>query len=180
MLTFDVAQLGGETIQDGMTILVYCYSKTVISALVYAKNEGKNFTVIVSETRPNCTGKMTAEDLKVADIPFEFYTDIAAFSHLPRVDIVLIGADIITNNGRVINKFGTSLLAKLAKINRVPVFCITKFAKFSPEMNESDFVIEYRDPTCPAYDLTQPEYIQAVISELGVLSPREFTEQLLL
>lgn len=177
MLTSDVAQLGCEKIQDGMTILLYCYSKTVISSLIYAKNEGKKFTVIVSETRPNCTGKMTAEDLKAANISFEFYTDIAAFSQLSRVDIVLIGADKITKNGSIINKYGTTLLAKLAQMNSVPVFCITKFEKFSPEMNESDFAIEYRDPMSPAYDLTQPKYIKAVISELGILAPRKFVEQ---
>ena len=180
MFTFDEAKLGSDEIKNGMTILLYCYSKTVISALIYAKNEGKKFMVIVSETRPNCTGKMTAEDLKAADIRFEFYADIAAFSQLPRVDIVLIGADKIIENGSIVNKYGTSLLAKLAQIHGVPVYCITKFAKFSPEMNARDFIIEYRDPTCPAYDLTQPEYVKAVISELGILAPQKFVEQSLL
>ena len=106
------------------------------------------------------------------------------------VDQVVIGADTIASNGAVINKIGTSQIALAAHEARVRVFVAAETYKFSPMTVFGELVsIEFRDPTeivprewlddhpnvevlNPAFDVTPPEYIDALITEIGVIPPQ--------
>ena len=105
------------------------------------------------------------------------------------VDKVIVGADRITKSGHIFNKIGTYQIAVLAKRHNVPFYCAAPASTFDLETDWSDVVIEERsvDEICkiggkriapkkikifnPAFDMTPPEIVTAIITEKGVLEP---------
>lgn len=160
-----------------MTILLFCYSKTVINYLIQAKLQGKNFTVIVMETRPNFTGRMTAKALLKLKIPTTLVTDMVGLILLPTTNLILIGADMIAKNGDIINKVGTSVLCQLANFYHVPVYCCADSSKYSQENYPAHQTIKTRPLQeiftripkgltilNPAYDVTEKKNITRMVT----------------
>ena len=118
------------------------------------------------------------------------YEDIiggAVRSVMKRVDEVFVGADTITSHGALINKIGTSQLALAANEARVQFYVCSETYKFSPltlfgdrvtieERDISEVVKEGEVPASvkvfnPVFDSTPAKYIDAIITELGMMSP---------
>ena len=57
------AEIGAKRIKDGSIVFTHCHSSTVTRLLAKAKEDGKNFSVICTETRPAFQGRITAEEL---------------------------------------------------------------------------------------------------------------------
>ncbi len=55
-----IAEIGAKRILNSMTVFTHCHSSTVTDILKKAKQEGKNFEVICTETRPIFQGRITA------------------------------------------------------------------------------------------------------------------------
>lgn len=105
------------------------------------------------------------------------------------INKVIVGADRITKTGHVFNKIGTYQIAVLAKRHSIPFYCAAPSSTFDLETNWSDVEIEKRniDEICkigkkriapkkvkifnPAFDITPPELITAIITEKGILKP---------
>ncbi len=185
-----IGQIGSQLIQDGDIIFTYCNSATAFSVLKTASTMGKEFTVYVPETRPKYQGHITATWLDEAGIPCILITDNSLRFLIARADKVFVGADSITANGAVVNKIGTSLVALAADEARVDFFVAAESYKFSPatmagelieieERDESEIVSKeklaswkYVTVRNPAFDVTPPEYIDAIITEQGVIPPQ--------
>jgi ribose 1,5-bisphosphate isomerase len=106
------------------------------------------------------------------------------------VDKVVVGADAVAANGALVNKVGTSLMALAAKEARVEFLVAAETYKFSPETLTGGLVwIEERAveevlPEAergelasvrvrnPSFDVTPPDYVDAIITELGVIPPQ--------
>ena len=108
------AEIGAKRIRDGMLIFTHCHSSTVTRMIAKAKADGKEFSVICTETRPAFQGRITARELVDLGIQTMFIVDSAARSYMGDVDLVLAGSDAITSEGNVINKVGTGSIAVLA------------------------------------------------------------------
>lgn len=185
-----IADMGAKRILNGDLIMTHCNSSVALDILCHAREEGKDFKVIATETRPRFQGRLTAKVLSDAGIPVTLIIDSAARYFMPKVDKVVVGADVITSNGAVVNKIGTSQIALAAKEARVRVFVGAETYKFSPSTILGELVeIEQRPsseviPTDelrklkgvvvanPAFDVTPPEYIDIIITERGVISPQ--------
>jgi ribose 1,5-bisphosphate isomerase len=179
-----IADIGSKLIRNGTVVCTYCHSSTVVSVLKKAKSQGKKFKVNVTETRPLYQGRITAKDLSKAKIPVDLCVDSAECFELKESSIVLIGADAITKK-HIYNKIGTESFLVMAKKYKIPVYVCTDSWKFDPEhMHEK---IEFRKTEevwkkppkgvkieNPAFDEIEPELIKAIVSELGVLSFKEF------
>jgi ribose 1,5-bisphosphate isomerase len=103
------------------------------------------------------------------------------------LDAVVVGADTICSNGALINKIGTSQIALAAHEARVPFMVCAETFKFSPKTMYGELVeIEERDSNevakagevppgtkilNPVFDATPPEYIDAIVTEIGVVPP---------
>jgi ribose 1,5-bisphosphate isomerase len=103
------------------------------------------------------------------------------------IDLVYVGADTIASNGAVINKIGTSQIALIAHEARVPFIVCAETFKFSPKTVYGELVeIEERDPgeivkegeipksvriRNPVFDATPADYIDSIVTEVGVISP---------
>ncbi|MEM4203450.1 MAG: ribose 1,5-bisphosphate isomerase, partial [Candidatus Methanomethylicaceae archaeon] len=153
-----ISDIGAKRIRNGDLIMTHCNSSVAISILKEAKRQGKEFRVIATETRPRFQGRLTAKALSEAGIPVTLIVDSAARYFMPKVDKVIVGADVVTANGAVVNKIGTSQIALAAKEARVRVFVGAETYKFSPSTVLGELVeIEERPPeeVIPPEELSQ-------------------------
>jgi translation initiation factor eIF-2B subunit alpha len=64
-----IARKGAPFIRDGAVVLTHSRSRVVLSVLTAAARAQKRFSVVVTETRPSCTGIDMARLLAEAGIP---------------------------------------------------------------------------------------------------------------
>jgi ribose 1,5-bisphosphate isomerase len=184
------AEIGARRIRDGMLIFTHCHSSTVTRMIAKAKVDGKEFSVICTETRPAFQGRITAREMVELGVQTLFIVDSAARSYMGDVDLVLVGADAITSEGNVVNKIGTSSIAVLANEARKPFYVVSELLKFDPETingayerieqrntgevwNEAPEKLSVRNP---AFDVTPSRYIHGLICEEGVIAPQSIVE----
>ena len=181
------AEIGATLIQNGMTIFTHCNSSTVTQMLIKAKQNGKNFKVICTETRPAFQGRITACEMIKNEIETTFIVDSAIHAFIPKADFVIVGADAITPKGDVINKIGTSGLAVLTHEAYKPFYTISELLKFDPTTRYSMLEgVEQRNPAevwkdapkkldvrNPAFDTTSNTYIHGLICEKGIIHPQD-------
>jgi ribose 1,5-bisphosphate isomerase len=184
------AEIGAKRIRDGMLIFTHCHSSTVTRMISKAKADGREFSVICTETRPAFQGRITARELIELGVQTMFIVDSAARSYMGDVDIVFVGADAITSEGNVVNKIGTSSIAVLAHEARKPFYVVSELLKFDPETLGGAYErIEQRNPAevwseapeslsvrNPAFDVTPSRYIHGLICEEGIVAPQSIVE----
>lgn len=185
-----ISEIGSKRIKENSTILTHCHSTTAVELIVRAYKEGRVAKVYSTETRPFFQGRITATHLLKYGVPVIQIPDSAVRYIMHDVDYVVVGADTVTSNGAVVNKIGTSQVALAAKEARVRVYVAAESYKFSPLTLVGELVkIEFRDPSeiisrewienhpgirvlNPVFDVTPPEYVDAIITEYGVLPPQ--------
>ena len=182
------ASLGARRVSSGDAILTCSYSRTVLAFFSRVVEEGKDVEVYVTESRPG--GEGVAMALKLSDMGLEttLIVDSAVRFFMKDVDKVVVGAEAIAANGAVVNKVGTSMIALAAHEARVRTFVIATTHKFSHETIFGELVkipIKTRihdlppkaagtgaiSAEMPLFDVTPPEYIDAIITERGVVAP---------
>jgi ribose 1,5-bisphosphate isomerase len=188
-----IAEIGARRINDKSTILTHCHSSSVTHLLKKAKQYGKSFEIICTETRPAFQGKITAKELLNLNVKTTLIVDSAARFFMNKVDYVIIGADAITSEGNIINKIGTSMIALAAHEARTPLYVVSELLKFDPATMYGDYEkIEERNPgeiwrnppkkliiRNPAFDVTRRNYIHGIICEVGIVSPHSIIEVIL-
>ncbi|MEM2961795.1 MAG: ribose 1,5-bisphosphate isomerase [Candidatus Bathyarchaeia archaeon] len=185
-----ISEYGSRRVEDGDSLLTHCNSSAVVGILKKARMDGKSFKVFITETRPLFQGRITARQLGEEGIETYLIVDSAARYFMNEVDKVIVGADAVAANGAVVNKIGTSMIALAAHEARTQFLVAAETFKFSPETMIGELVwIEERGPDevlpsgeremiplCqvrnPAFDVTPPEYIDAIITEEGVIPPQ--------
>jgi ribose 1,5-bisphosphate isomerase len=185
-----IAEIGSRRIRDRSLILTHCHSSTVTHLLRKAKQHGKLFEIICTETRPLFQGKMTALEMLDLGAKTTLIIDSAARFFINQVDLVIVGADAITSEGNVVNKIGTSTIALVAHEARTPFYVVSELLKYDPATMYGDYEkIEERDPNeiwgdapkkllikNPAFDVTRRDFIHGIICEEGIVSPHSITE----
>ncbi len=185
-----LAEIGARRIPDKTRILTHSYSYSVIRTLEKCVTQGKRIEVVVTESRPTGEGLATAETLASKGIPVTLIVDSAARFVMKDIDLVLLGAEAIAANGAVVNKIGSSLIALAAHEARRRVFIAAGTYKFSVETVFGELVeIPSLPPSTvlsrdelkllgedyrawfPLMDVTPPEYIDAIITEMGMVAP---------
>lgn len=181
-----IALYGSRAIVSGDVVMTHCHSHCVIEIFRAAKRQGKDFTVIVTETRPLYQGTITARELVREKVDVVYCIDSASAAVMAKATKVLVGADAITADGAIVNKIGTYQIAIEAKEYKVPFIVACGTHKYDsrtalgfPEPIEQRAVKEVADPTKirgakiinPAFDVTPKEYIHEIVTEIGVYSP---------
>jgi len=176
---------------------------TALGVIKVAKEEGKNISVIALETRPALQGaRLTAFELKRDGIEIRVIPDGAIGYVLSKgkIDKFICGADrIVWSSGcHVFNKIGTYTVAIAANRHLVPFYVAAPVSTFDFENNLNDVIIEEREAKevieiqgqrivpdgmqvmNPAFDVTPPELIHAIITEKGIIRApfRENTHKL--
>ncbi|MCD4703949.1 MAG: ribose 1,5-bisphosphate isomerase [Methanosarcinaceae archaeon] len=184
-----MGRIGARRIRDGDVIMTHCNSHAALSVIKTAYDEGKDISVIATESRPRRQGLITIRELNDHGIPTTLIVDSAVRYCMKDVDTVVVGADVVTINGALVNKIGTSQLALAAHEARKNLIAVAETYKFSPRTLYGDLIdIEERsteeviDPEIlaglphvrvknPAFDITPAEYIDLIITEAGAFPP---------
>ncbi len=163
----------------GESVLTLSRSGTVRDALAAARR------VFVAESRPAREGVGVAEDLATeidASGPAVALLTDAAVAHVlatEEVDRVVVGADAILPDGRVVNKTGTRAAALAARREGVPVDAVAASDKVRTDdsvhledgdpaaVYDGDAEVEVLNPT---FDVTPADAISRVVTERGVLA----------
>lgn len=183
-------------ISDGDVILTYGCSSLIRQIFIEAHRDGKKFEVIIVDGRPLLEGKEMLRRLVVAGIRCT-YTLINAISYvMGRVTKVVLGAHALLTNGYVVSRIGTAQIALAAQAYNKPVLVCCETYKFSERVQTDSFVYnEIDDPNvlsishiaeAPSplskwenikmltplnllYDVTPPDLVSAVVTEIAIL-----------
>ena len=167
---------------------------TALSVFFTAQDQGRDdLHVYVDETRPLLQGaRLTAWELMRRGIQATLICDSMAAQVMRegRVQAVVTGADRIAGNGDSANKIGTYSLAVLARAHGIPFYIAAPSSTFDLSLESGDQIpIEERNANeithgfgkqtapegvnvyNPAFDVTPADYIQAIITEAGIIQP---------
>ena len=195
-----MGKYGAKLFENNDRIMTHCNAGalatvgygTALGIIRATKEEGKKIQVIATETRPIQQGsRLTAFELKHDGIDVSLIPDTAVGYVMAQglVNKVVVGADRVLNTGHVFNKIGTYQIATLAKQHGIPFYVAAPLSTFDMKNNPEDVIIEQRngkevttlggmktapddiDVINPAFDMTPPELISAIITEVGVVKP---------
>lgn len=183
-----IAQYGSELITGGDTIMTHSYSSTVMAVLKEAFAKYGDIELLVTRSGPGRTGETIARELAFYGIPVTFIDDTAAGLYLSAVNRVMVGADRICADGKIINGIGTYPLALVSKKAGIPFYVACDTLKFDPKLKGEEVDLEEKEPSevvdpgrlppgvrimNPYFDITPPELVTGVITENGVLQTEE-------
>ncbi|XP_072956624.1 uncharacterized protein [Typha angustifolia] len=185
-------------IRDGDVLLTYGSSSIVEMVLLYAHELGKQFRVVIVDSRPKLEGQVLLHRLVAKGLNCT-YTHINAISYIMHeATRVFLGASSVLSNGTVYSRVGTACVAMVAHAFRVPVVVCCEAYKFhervqldsicSNELGDPDII-----PKVPGrkdlnhlkdwasnenlqllnltYDATPADYVSIIITDYGMLPP---------
>lgn len=194
-----IGEYGLSLLKPNMGLLTHCNAGglatsgygTALAPMYAGHAKDYNFKVFADETRPLLQGsRLTAYELHKAGIDVTVICDNMASIVMRegKIDAVLVGCDRIAANGDTANKIGTSGVAILAKEYGIPFYVLGPTSTI--DMNTptgAEIEIELRDDEeismgfgkrtapkgvktyNPAFDVTDAKYIDAIITEKGIL-----------
>ncbi len=196
-----MARHGLTLIPERARVLTHCNTGALVSAgegtafavVMEAYRAGRLAQLWIDETRPLLQGaRLTAYEAGRAGLPHALLTDSAAASLLAagEVDVILTGADRIAADGSVANKVGTYGLAVLAHHHRVPFVVVAPVSTIDMAAQDGAAIkVEHRPDEevtrlagmqvapegtpgyNPAFDVTPPALITAIVTERGLAQP---------
>lgn len=197
-----MGKFGADLINDNTQVMVHCNAGalatcgigTALGILYTAREQGKKFKVYSCETRPLLQGaRLTSWELTASRIETYTLCDNMAASYMPKMNLVLVGADRIARNGDTANKIGTRGLAIIARYYTIPFYVAAPVSTFDfaiasgneipieircddevKTFNEKKIVAEKAKICNPAFDVTPAELITGIVTEKGIIiSPYE-------
>lgn len=178
-------------LSNNSSILTHCYAETVIGCIIRAANkQNKTLKAYDTATEPFFQGaKLTASCFQEGGFETTMVSDNMVNFVLERgdIDVFTTAADSVTMDGYLVNKVGTKQNAILC--NRVGVPYFPTEIPDQDKKSHEDIKIEMRDPedslkfegkkytmdgvksVYPAFDITPPYLINALVTDRGVFSP---------
>jgi methylthioribose-1-phosphate isomerase len=196
-----MARHGLALVPPGARVLTHCNTGALVSGgegtafavILAAHRAGRLAKLWIDETRPLLQGaRLTTYEARRAGLPHAVLADSAAASLMAAgaVDVILTGADRIAADGSVANKVGTYALAVLARHHRVPFVVVAPVSTIDPATPDGAAIEVERRPAAevtslagipvapggteaynPAFDVTPPGLITAIVTERGVTEP---------
>ncbi|KAL9671438.1 hypothetical protein QQ045_009006 [Rhodiola kirilowii] len=185
-------------IRDGDVLLTFGSSSAVEMIIVHAHELGRQFRVVIVDSRPKLEGQFLLRRLVGKGITCT-YTHINAVSYvMHEVTRVFLGASSILSNGTVYSRVGTACVAMVANAFRVPVIVCCEAYKFHErvqldsicfnELGDPDVIskvrgrhdINYLKDWSSSenlqllnliYDATPADYISMIITDYGMVPP---------
>ncbi|KAI3452124.1 hypothetical protein Pfo_008789 [Paulownia fortunei] len=185
-------------IRDGDVLLTYASSSAVELILLHAHELGKQFRVVIVDSRPKLEGQKLLRRLVGKGINCT-YTHINAVSYIMhQVTRVFLGASSVLSNGTVYSRVGTACVAMVAHQFRVPVLVCCEAYKFhervqldsicSNELGDPDAIskvsgrkeINSLDGWANSenlqllnltYDATPSDFVSMIITDYGMIPP---------
>ncbi|KAL9129523.1 MAG: hypothetical protein Q9217_002047 [Psora testacea] len=160
-----IAASAAERIKNGDVVLTYGKSSIVEKTLAEAYYQGRQFRVVVVDSRPLFEGKNLAKALAELGVEVE-YSLTHGLSHvIDSATKIMLGAHAMMSNGWLYSRIGTAIVAMMAKDACLPVIVCCESLKFTDRVALDSFV---HNEIAPADELVMP-------SESGPEGGREAT-----
>ena len=114
------AEAMAQRIKPGSVVITHSWSSTIRELFCFISQQGCQ--AIVTESRPGYEGYKMAELLSELEIPCRLITEAQMGIWLEEADMAVIGADMLLEDGSVVNKAGSYLLALAAKAVNKPFY----------------------------------------------------------
>ncbi|KAL5723541.1 hypothetical protein ACHQM5_006929 [Ranunculus cassubicifolius] len=185
-------------IRDGDVLLTHGSSSVIEMIFLYAHQLGRNFRVVIVDSRPKLEGQGLLRRLLAKGISCT-YTHINALSYIMHeVNRVFLGASSVLCNGTVYSRVGTACVSMVAYAFHVPVLVCCEAYKFhervaldsicSNELGDPNTIakvqgrddVNHLDPASNnenlqllnlMYDATPSDYVSMVITDYGMVPP---------
>jgi len=183
-----IAKYGSELIADGDRIMTHSYSSTVVAVIEEAFTKHRDIEVIITRSGPGRTGERIAQELGLYGIPITFIDDAAMGFYVSTVSKVMVGADRVCADGKVVNGIGTYQLALVAERASIPFYVLCEMLKFDPRLRGDEVDLEEKEPSeiveagrlppgvkvkNPYFDITPLELVTGIVTENGLLGSEE-------
>lgn len=190
-----ITQYALTKIEDGDVVLTFAKSSVIERIFLEAKKAGKDFQVIIIDSRPLLEGKNLCSKLVINGIKCKYTLISGIYVALKTVTKVFMGSHAILNNGSSYARIGSAAIAMAASDKQIPVILCCETYKFvnrtqvdSLVMNEKgdpNSLVYTSNTTTPVlanwkqqtnlsilnlmYDVTPSKYISLVITEIGII-----------
>jgi len=183
-----IARFATELIEDGDIIMTHSYSSTVMEAVKAVFKKHGNIEVIATRSGAGRTGERIAQELGDCGVPVTFIDDTAIGVYMLVTNKVVVGADRICSDGKLVNGIGTYLLALAAARADIPLYVLCETLKFDPRLRGDEVDLEEKEASevvepavlpsvvkvqNPYFDITPLELITGIITENGLLAAEE-------
>ncbi|EXJ55936.1 translation initiation factor eIF-2B subunit delta [Cladophialophora yegresii CBS 114405] len=163
-----IAREASGRVEDGDVILTYAKSSIVEKTLLTAHHQGKQFKIIVVDSRPMFEGRNLARSLVRAGLKVQYtllsgLSDVLSY-HAPgdAVTKCFLGASAMLGNGNLLSRAGSAMVAMMAKecsgknkARVVPVVVLCETVKFTAkaaldsivlnEVGDADALVEVEE-----------------------------------
>ncbi len=183
-----IAEHGVGLIADGDRIMTHSYSSTVVATLKTAFTKHRNIEVITTNSGPGRTGERIAQQLGLYGIPVTLIDDAAMGLYISTANKVMVGADRVCADGKVVNGVGTYQLALAAERANIPFYVLCETLKFDSRLRGDEVDLEEKEPSevvepgklppevrikNPYFDITPLELVTGIVTENGLLHQRK-------
>ncbi|MGC8661933.1 MAG: S-methyl-5-thioribose-1-phosphate isomerase [Nitrososphaeria archaeon] len=195
-----IGENGEKLFSDNDKVLTHCNAGalatvdygTALAPIRVAREKGKNLKLYATETRPVMQGaRLTSYELLKDGFDVTLIADTAVGYTMScgMISKVIVGADRVLRDGTTMNKIGTFQVATMAKKFNIPFYVALPSSTLDLKSELKDVKIEERDSSeltqirgrrtapkgvkvfNPAFDITPPDLISAIITEKGVYYP---------
>jgi translation initiation factor 2B subunit (eIF-2B alpha/beta/delta family) len=149
-----------------LTVVTFSHSSTVLMALRQVRNRIARLRV--ARSLPLGEGEVTVKAAIRYRLPAELFEDGRLAFAVRQCDLVVVGADCVLPNGSVINKVGTSKLARICAWHDKPFWIVTSRYKFASHRHIQLFQ-KVGPRRIQLFDITPRKWIDQVITEKGHL-----------
>jgi len=186
-----ITRYGSELVFNGDIIIAHSYSSTVMAMLKAAADQKRNFEIIVTRAGPGRSGEKIIQELGDYEIPITFIDDAATGLFMSQASKVVVGADRVCADGKMVNGIGTYPLSLAAERAGVPFYVLCEILKFDPTLTSDKVELEEKEISeiiepgtlppevkvkNPHFDITPLELITGIVTENGLLTPRQVIE----
>lgn len=171
-------------------ILINGYSKTVLTFIRLVASFQKDIKLFILESLPSKGGKQFYAEIKDLGISAKIIKDSMVGLIFEEVDYALSGAEVVTENGGIVNNIGTLTTAICAKNFNKPFYVLVekfKFMRIFP-FSQRDIIDEnhlLRNKECNneeyirGNDFTPSEFITYIITDNKILSPNVVSDEVI-
>ena len=172
-------------------VLTQCFGETIVGMMLKeARRRGNALKIYCAETRPYFQGaRLTASVARDMGFDVTVITDnMPAFAiQNEKIDVFTSAADVVCQDGYIVNKVGTFQIAIVAKYMGIPYFATGAPDRGHPtvdtvkiEMRDPEFVLQAMGVRTamegvkgyyPSFDITPPHLVSGVVTDCGVYSP---------
>ncbi|KAH9818666.1 hypothetical protein DFH28DRAFT_1080583 [Melampsora americana] len=144
--------------RSSLTIMIHGYSRVVLHAILRAfspdQNPRKRFQVYVTESRPSGLGLRTHAILT----QYWYLLCLQVAYAMGKVDLVMVGAEAVLEDGGLINYIGSYQMAIAAKAHNKPFYALTESYKFLRLFPLSQYDVPTTHPTLQFPQINQEDH----------------------